>query len=112
MKIQSRFQPLLTIDYIINENENKLFDRKSSKIKPTDLAPVISAFANADGGTIVIGIAEKTREVEGIDHIGNDAINNLIAAPKDVCVPMPQYNEEFLQVVNNEGKKEFVMKET
>lgn len=106
MKIQSRFQPLLTIDYIINENENKLFDRKSSKIKPTDLAPVISAFANADGGTIVIGIAEKTREVEGIDHIGNDAINNLIAAPKDVCVPMPQYNEEFLQVVNNEGKKD------
>ena len=104
MKTQSQYQPFLTIDYIINENENKLFDRKSSKIKPTDLAPIISAFANADGGTIVIGIAEKTREIEGIDHIGNDAINNLIAAPKDVCVPMPQFQEEFLQVVNNKGR--------
>ena len=100
MMIQSQYQPFLTIDYIVSEDENKLFDRKSSKIKPTDIASVISAFANADGGTIVIGIADKTRDIEGIDSIGNDSINNLIAAPKDVCIPMPQYKEEFLQVIN------------
>lgn len=106
MKIQSQCQPLLTIDYIIKEEENKLFDRKSSKVKPADIAPIISAFANAEGGTIVIGIADKTREIEGIDSIGNDSINNLIAAPKDVCIPMPQYKEEFLEVTNNKGKKD------
>lgn len=102
--IQSAYQPILTLDYMVNEDENKLFDRKSSKIKTADLAPIISAFANADGGTIVIGINEKTREIEGIERIGNDAINNFVAAPKDVCVPMPQYKEEFLQVTNKEGK--------
>ena len=32
--IQSAFQPLLTIDYIVKQPENKLFDRKSSKVKP------------------------------------------------------------------------------
>ena len=67
MKIQSQYQPFLTIDYIVKEDENKLFDRKSSKVKPTDIAPIISAFANAEGGTVVIGVAEKTREFEGIE---------------------------------------------
>ena len=104
MMIQSQYQPFLTIDYIVKEDENKLFDRKSSKIKPADIAPIISAFANAEGGTIVIGVAEKTREIEGIDAMGNDSINDLIAAPKDVCIPMPHYKEEFLEVINKKGK--------
>ena len=104
MKIQSQYQPFLTVDYIVKEDENKLFDRKSSKVKPTDIAPIISAFANAEGGTVVIGVAEKTREIEGIDGIGNDSINDLIAAPKDVCIPMPHYKEEFLDVINKQGK--------
>ena len=109
MAIQSKYQPFLTLDYIINEFENKLFDRKSSKVKASDLASIISAFANAEGGTIVIGIDEKTREIEGIDSIGQDAINNLIAAPKDMCVPMPQYKEEFLEVVNNKEQKDRIL---
>ena len=109
MTIQSKYQPFLTLDYIINEFENKLFDRKSSKVKASDLASIISAFANAEGGTIVIGIDEKTREIEGIDSIGQDAINNLIAAPKDMCVPMPQYKEEFLEVVNNKEQKDRIL---
>lgn len=103
---RSVYQPFLTLDYIVNESENKIFDRKSSKIKAADLAPIISAFANADGGTVVIGVADKTREIEGIDGIGIDYINNLISAPKDLCVPMPQYKEEFLQIINNKGQKD------
>ena len=106
MKIRSKYQPFLTLDYIVNEPENKLFDRKSSKVKASDIAPIISAFANADGGTIVIGVADKTRKIEGVNGIGSDAINNLIAAPKDVCVPMPQYKEEFLQVINDKGEQD------
>ena len=106
MRIRSKYQPFLTLDYIVNEPENKLFDRKSSKVKASDIAPIISAFANADGGTIVIGVADKTRKIEGVNGIGSDAINNLIAAPKDVCVPMPQYKEEFLQVINDKGEQD------
>ena len=106
MIVRSKYQPLLTLSYIVNEPENKLFDRKSSKVKASDIAPIISAFANADGGTIVIGIADKTREVEGINSKGQDVVNNLIAAPKDVCVPMPQYKEEYLQIINNKGEKD------
>lgn len=102
--VQSQFQSFLTLDYIVKQPENKLFDRKSAKIKVADLASIISAFANAEGGTIVIGIDDKTKELEGIDFLGDDQVNNLIAAPKDVCLPMPQYKEEFLHIVNNKGK--------
>lgn len=104
--VQSQFQSFLTLDYIVKQPENKLFDRKSAKIKVADLASIISAFANAEGGTIVIGIDDKTRELEGIDFLGDDQVNNLIAAPKDVCLPMPQYKEEFLRIVNNKGKED------
>jgi len=104
MKIQSQYQPFLSLDYIVNEPENKLFDRKSSRIKASDLAPIISAFANAEGGTIVIGIEDKSRIIEGVNSLSPDAINNLIAAPKDVCVPMPHYKEEFLSVENHKGE--------
>ena len=102
--IQSTYQPFLTLDYIVNESENKLFDRKSSRIKPSDLAPIISAFANAEGGTVVIGIDDKTKAIEGLNALSSDQVNDLVSAPKDTCIPMPQYHEEFLTVTNKSGK--------
>ena len=101
--IKSQINPVLTLSYIIKEDENKYFDRKSAKIKPSDIADLISAFANAEGGTIVIGISDKTRKLEGISRFGTDKINNFISAPKDYCRPMPQYKEEFINVTNDDG---------
>lgn len=106
---RSAYQPIFTLDYIVNERENKIFDRKSSKIRVADLAPIISAFANAEGGTIVIGIADKTREIEGVDNLGSEHINDLVSAPKDQCIPMPQYKEEFLEVTNKNGDSDHLL---
>lgn len=102
----SKYQPMLTIDYMVAEPENKIFDRKSARVRPSDLAAIISAFANAEGGTVAIGIDEKTREIEGVDSCGVDGINNLIAAPKDFCRPMPSYHEEFVDVENKNGNRD------
>ena len=104
MDAGSKMNPLLTLEYIQTEHENRYFDRKSAKIRVADLAPLISAFANADGGTIVIGISDKKRTLEGIDSVGEDRINEFINAPKDCCKPMPDYKEEILQIINTEGK--------
>lgn len=102
--IKSVINPWLTLDYMTTKDENKHFDRKSAKIKPSDIADLISAFANAEGGTIVIGISDKTKIIEGINRFGADKINNFINAPKDCCKPMPMYKEELLDVTNDKGE--------
>jgi ATP-dependent DNA helicase RecG len=45
--------------------EGQWFDRKSIRIQPAHLAQSLVAFANAEGGTIVVGISEG--RVEGTD---------------------------------------------
>lgn len=102
----SSYNPFLTLQYMRTEHENKYFDRKSARIKPSDLSPLVSAFANAEGGTVVIGISDKTLEIEGINKYGMDKVNEFIAIPKNGCKPMPQYNEEFLDVINNKGERD------
>ncbi len=109
MQIRSQINHLLTLEYMQNENENAYFDRKSGKVKPSDIAPAISAFANAGGGTIVIGIDEKTRILEGVDAFGNEHINDLVNAPKDCCMPMPRYKEELLKITNAKGRPEHLL---
>lgn len=108
-EIKSVIHPFLTLDYIITEDENKYFDRKSARIKVSDIADLISAFANAEGGTIVIGISDKTKKIEGINGLDTDKINNFVSAPKDCCKPMPAYKEEFLDVINSEGKQDRIL---
>lgn len=105
-QVFSSYNPFLTLEYMQTEHENKYFDRKSATIKPSDLAPLISAFANAEGGTIVIGISDNTLEIEGIHQYGMDKVNEFIAIPKNGCKPMPQYNEEFLNVINSKGEED------
>ena len=105
-QIRSKINPILTLDYMISEPENKYFDRKSAKIKPSDIADLISAFANAEGGTIVLGISDRKRVLEGINWIGEDKINDFISAPKDFCRPMPHCKEEILDIVNEGGEND------
>ncbi len=107
--IKSTINPFFTLDYMTTAEENKYFDRKSAKIKVSDLADLISAFANAEGGTIVIGISDKTKKVEGINAFDAEKINNFISAPKDCCKPMPNYKEEFLDVINADGEKDRIL---
>ena len=104
MSIGSKINLLLSLEYILTEPENKYFDRKSGQIRVADLAPHISAFANADGGTLVIGISDKKRTLEGINSCGEDKINEFINAPKDCCRPMPRYQEEFIDITNEAGQ--------
>ncbi|MBP5595654.1 MAG: putative DNA binding domain-containing protein [Pseudobutyrivibrio sp.] len=105
----SEINKMLTLEYICSEDENKYFDRKSAKIKVSDLAPLISAFANADGGTIVIGVSDKDRTLEGINHCAQDKINDFINAPRDCCKPMPRYQEEYIDIINKSGAKDRIL---
>jgi len=102
------FAPFLTIDYLKTADENKFFDRKGKNVKPSALAELISAFANADGGTIVIG-ATDNKEFEGIDTISAERFNQLINAPKDYCRPTPVFFYERKDIINNKGKEDHLL---
>lgn len=86
--------------------ENKHFECKSAQKKPSDLASLVSAFANAEGGVIVIGVSDKNRTIEGFADFDDNRINQFIAMPKDCCKPMPEYKEEILDVTNWKGQKD------
>lgn len=104
MKKKIRYAPFLTLDYIINEPENKVFDRKLAQVRPTELAELISAFANADGGSIVIGVSDTKKMLEGINHLSPEKLNLLISAPKDCCKPTPRHEVEYMDIINDKGE--------
>lgn len=109
MAIGSKINKIYTLEYLTSEPENKYFDRKSAAIKPSDIARHISAFANADGGVIAIGIEDKSKEISGINSYGEDKINKFINVPRVHCKPMPDYREEFIDVTNNQGKPDRIL---
>lgn len=47
--------------------ENQYFDRKSARIKPLDILKLLVAFANAEGGQLIIGI-EDDGTVTGFNY--------------------------------------------
>ena len=67
----------MNIEQVLAMNEYQIFDRKSIHIAPTSLSDLLCAFANADGGTVAIGISDKTKRIEGVDsHLSK--VNDLL----------------------------------
>ncbi len=96
-------------DYVtelLQRPEDKWLDFKRAEIKPRDLAPLISAFANSDGGTIVIGVDDKSRTLRGVNSIGHEALNNLLETPIKLCCPAPVCQEQFIDIVNENGERD------
>ncbi len=76
----------MKIKDILDFEESQTFERKSINIDAKTLAIPIIAFANADGGTVAIGITDRYRKIEGVD--GNiSKLNNLLRVPFDFCEP-------------------------
>ena len=98
----------LTIEEILTIEENQIFDRKSINITPKDLAIPIVAFANADGGDIVIGITDKTRRIEGVDF-ETKKLNELLRVPFDFCNPTIKVEIEKVPCIDEKGRDNHVM---
>lgn len=98
---------MYTIDELRLMPENQIFDRKSIKIEPKALAITMVAFANADGGTIVVGIS-NVGEIEGIN--GHDQkVNELLRVPFDFCAPTIKVDVEYIDCVDNKGNENKVL---
>lgn len=76
--------------------EDQWFDRKSGRIAAKDLARPLVAFANAEGGTIAIGIRDGA-----VDGVSAKLANELRQAPIDFTVP--PVRARFLERVTPDG---------
>lgn len=99
---------VMTIEEILEKEENQTFDRKSINISPKDLAIPIVAFANADGGDIAIGITDKTRRIEGVDF-ETKKLNELLRVPFDFCNPTIKVDIEKVSCIDEKGRENHVI---
>jgi len=98
----------MTVDQILKNEEYQIFDRKSIQIAATSLSECICAFANADGGTIAIGVSDKTRRIEGVDT-HREHLNDLLRAPMDYCNPSVPIKTEMVECKNHLGKDDHIL---
>lgn len=76
-------------------DEDQFDDVKAIDIAPRDLTKHISAFANADGGDLYIGITDKERKWEGFSSI--EAANGHLQVCEELFPLGMEFNYEFLR---------------
>lgn len=96
-----------TLDYYLNQPEGQTYDRKSGRIEPKALAVTLVAMANADGGTIAVGI-EDDGTISGIDG-KTEHINDLLRVPFDYCVPSVNVHPERIPCIDKDGKENHIL---
>lgn len=103
-------QPIATNDVVrfTSTKESQYFDRKSARKDDKEIAKHISAFANAAGGKLVIGI-EDDGEVTGFRRNGARDVENFERAPIATCSPSPVVRKERIPVVNSSGEDDVVL---
>ena len=98
----------MTIEEVLAFEEMQIFDRKSIKIEPKALAIPLIAFANADGGTIAIGISDSERRIEGTDY-EIKKVNELLAVPYEFCEPSIPVRIEKVPCKDSQGRNNHVI---
>ena len=96
-----------TLEQFCSMKENQTFDRKSAKKPAKGLSNHIVAFANADGGTLVVGI-EDDGTITGIDN-HQDNINELMLVPFDYCKPSILVTFEKLECTDYKGNVNHIL---
>ena len=92
-----------TVEELYTKKEDQTYDRKSARKDPKGLSNHIVAFANADGGTLVIGI-EDNFEVTGIDDYQNN-VNDILRVPFDYCKPSIRVSTETVKCIDKKGSR-------
>ena len=98
----------MTIQEITFHKEDQTFDCKSIQIEPKALAISIVAFANADGGTIAIGVSDKTRMIEGVDQY-TEKLNELLRVPLDFCNPSVSITTDLVPCTDKDGNDNHIL---
>ncbi|MFT4052830.1 MAG: ATP-binding protein, partial [Microbacterium sp.] len=85
--------------------ESQWFDRTPARIDPKKLAESIVAFANADGGTIVVGLSDG--KLEGGDS-DPKRLNDLMQAAVDFTDPTVPTQMHLYECVRGDGESDLL----
>lgn len=96
-----------TLEELCNKKEGQLFDRKSARKDAKGLSNLIVAFANADGGVLVVGI-EDNGEITGIDGY-TENVNDILRVPFDYCKPSVKVETETIECLDKDGNKNHLL---
>lgn len=88
--------------------EDYYFDRKSARLDKKEIARHLSAFSNASGGSLVIGI-ENDGEVTGFKRSGARKIEDFEQAAISDCEPSPKVKPKRLDVINSKNEEDVVL---
>ena len=96
-----------SLEELCMKKEDQIFDRKSARKDAKGLSNHIVAFANADGGTLVIGV-EDNGDVTGIDAYTNN-VNDILRVPFDYCNPSIRVTTETVACKDKDGNPNHIL---
>ncbi|MCY3952721.1 MAG: putative DNA binding domain-containing protein [bacterium] len=82
--------------------EDQWFDRESARVGERELADTLIAFANAEGGTVVVGLWNGV--VEGIAAAGPAKLAKWQQAAIDFTVPPVPHKARLVECCNSRGE--------
>ena len=86
--------------------ENQWFERKSIRVDQKSFAKAIIGMANAEGGTVVVGLSEK--RVEGTDSTPSQT-NRLRQVPMTMAAPPLRVHFREVPVMNDDGTQDHLL---
>ena len=104
----SKINTILTLDYLTKNIENLYFERKKAKVSNADLANEIAAMANANGGTIVVGVTDDG-VIEGFNELGESRLNDVQKVVSNFLKPIPVYKTEVVNIKNNKQEDDHIV---
>ena len=98
----SERNPIITLDYLKNKEENQYFERKGigeKDTKPTKIAEELIGMLNSDGGVLVFGISDNGR-IQNLNSI-QEKLDSYRALVFDHIQPTPNIKLEEIIIDEN-----------
>ncbi len=91
--------------------ENQYLDRKSARKKPSELLKHLIAFANADGGQLVIGIEDEKQDniITGFKDGRAYPIDDFKKIDREMRETPLDLSFEEIPVINHKGEEDFIL---
>lgn len=95
----------MEIESLVARKEGQHFDRKSARMKPENIVKPVIAFANADGGTLAIGI-EDNGDITGTGYYGAYSLTDYLLAIKEGIKPKLKVTAKSLSYINKKAEED------